>query len=120
MQATPAILPSSALFAEGAASRREVVGAVFTAAVVASLPGSAVAEEGSGSIVEFQVDNLDGVEGNTGTIKIQLRPEWAPLGALRFAASNKKQQYSSFTIRTCHLHKPCFRHTVLINYVGFD
>lgn len=41
-------------------------------------------EVSSGRIVEFQVNNLDGVEGNTGTFKIQLRPEWAPRGVARF------------------------------------
>jgi hypothetical protein len=75
LQATPSTRPS-ALFA----SRREVVEIGFTAAVVGALP--AIAEEGS--IVELQVANLDGVEGRTGTIKIQMRPDWAPRGVQRF------------------------------------
>lgn len=80
--AAPATLPS-ALFA----SRREVVGAGFlTAAVVGAPP--AIAEEGS--IVELQVANLDGVEGRTGTIMIQLRPDWAPRGVQRFEVSEEK------------------------------
>lgn len=79
LQPAPATRPS-ALFA----SRREVIGAGFlTAAVVGTLP--AIAEEGS--IVELQVANLDGVEGRTGTIKIQLHPDWAPRGVERFEVS---------------------------------
>ena len=40
--------------------------------------------EATGRIVELQVANLDGKEGETGTIKIQLRPDWAPRGSARF------------------------------------
>jgi peptidyl-prolyl cis-trans isomerase A (cyclophilin A) len=36
----------------------------------------------SGKIVEIQVSNLDG--GSAGTIKIQMKPEWAPRGVARF------------------------------------
>ena len=71
---------SSALFS----SRREVVGAGFTAAILASgLPAHAE----DGKVVALQVDNLDGVPGKTGTIKIQLHPEWAPNGVKRFEVS---------------------------------
>jgi hypothetical protein len=82
LQPAPATRPS-ALFA----SRREVVGVGFlSAAVVGTQP--AIAEEGS--IVELQVANLDGVEGRTGTIKIQLRPDWAPRGVQRFEVREEK------------------------------
>uniref|UniRef100_A0A7S4AC06 peptidylprolyl isomerase n=1 Tax=Pseudo-nitzschia australis TaxID=44445 RepID=A0A7S4AC06_9STRA len=36
----------------------------------------------SGKIVEIQVNNLDG--GESGTIKIQMKPDWAPRGVARF------------------------------------
>jgi hypothetical protein len=85
LQAAPATHPS-ALFA----SRREVIGVGFTAAVVGALP--AIAEEGS--IVELQVANLDGVEGRTGTIKIQMRPDWAPRGVQRFEVQHNWSQTS--------------------------
>lgn len=37
-----------------------------------------------GRIVEFTINNLEGVEGNTGTFKLKLRPDWAPRGVNRF------------------------------------
>jgi hypothetical protein len=88
LQAAPATRPSALL-----ASRREVVGAGFTAAVIGALP--AIAEEGS--IIELQVANLDGVEGRTGTIKIQMRPDWAPRGVQRFEVrgSSEESNYST-------------------------
>lgn len=61
-----------------------------TVAVAASLsPFKADAEtegEGGGRLIEFTVNNLDGVEGSTGSFVVQTRPEWAPLGAERFEA----------------------------------
>ena len=38
----------------------------------------------SGRIVTFQVSNLGGEEGKTGTFKIQMAPAWAPRGVARF------------------------------------
>jgi hypothetical protein len=40
-----------------------------------------------GRMVQVEVANLNGIEGNMGTFKIQLRPEWAPRGARRFEVS---------------------------------
>jgi hypothetical protein len=40
-----------------------------------------------GRMVQVEVANLNGIEGNRGTFKIQLRPEWAPRGARRFEVS---------------------------------
>jgi len=71
-------------------TRREVmVGAGFTAASVlaSGLPASAVDE---GKVVVLQVDNLDGVAGKTGTIKIQLHPEWSPNGVKRFEVRQRQ------------------------------
>ena len=77
-----------------AASRRGVLGKLRGAFVgIATMtafrqPEVASAEETpsaiNGRIVELQVANLNGMEGQTGTIKIQMRPEWAPRGVKRF------------------------------------
>ena len=90
-QAVPVRLSSTEL----EASRRGVLANIRKAAVgIATLevfrqgPRVARAEDASpskdGKIVEMTIANVDGVEGNTGKIKIQLRPEWAPRGAQRF------------------------------------
>lgn len=81
-----------------AASRRGVLsrikGAVVGVATFGAFrqrPSVALAEEvpetTSGRIVELQIANLNGEEGKTGTVKIQLRPEWAPRGVKRFEVS---------------------------------
>jgi peptidyl-prolyl cis-trans isomerase A (cyclophilin A) len=43
----------------------------------------------SGPVVEFQMSNLDGEDGSSGTVKIQLYPEWAPRGVDRFMELTK-------------------------------
>lgn len=59
----------------------------------------------SGTIVEIQVSNLDG--GSTGTIKIQMKPEWAPRGVARFEVSSSMYRIGGSSkdvqIRTRHL-----------------
>ena len=40
--------------------------------------------DGGGRIVTFTIDNLDGIQGNTGTFQVQLQPKWAPRGVERF------------------------------------
>lgn len=59
--------------------------ALSAAAIVR--PNVAIADEGGdeeGRLIEFEVANLDGVEGNTGKIVIRTKPSWAPKGAQRF------------------------------------
>lgn len=53
--------------------------------VVPALAEDAVAS--SGNIVEIVLANLDGSE-SSGTIKIQMKPEWAPRGVARFEVSD--------------------------------
>lgn len=72
-------------------TRRELLETTVTAAAAAAITFSsgtvspASADEGqTGRIVEFQVSNLDGIEGKTGTFQVQLKPEWAPEGVKRF------------------------------------
>jgi hypothetical protein len=41
-------------------------------------------EPAPGKVVEFQLASLSGNPDDTGTVKIQLYPEWAPKGVARF------------------------------------
>ena len=94
---TPSVVSSTTL---DAASRRGVLGrikgamlGVATFGAFRQRPDVALADEipeaTTGRIVALQIANLDGIEGNTGTVKIQLRPEWAPRGVKRFEVSRK-------------------------------
>mmetsp|Transcript_28948 Transcript_28948/g.47815 ORF Transcript_28948/g.47815 Transcript_28948/m.47815 type:complete len:250 (-) Transcript_28948:59-808(-) len=79
--------PSTELFAT---PRRDWL---QTSAVAAAswlfLPNEQARAEGEeGKIVEFTVNNLDG--GSSGTIKIQLRPDWSPKGVERFETLTKE------------------------------
>jgi len=47
-----------------------------------TLPAFADDATASGNIIEIEVKNLDG--GSAGTIKIQMKPDWAPRGVARF------------------------------------
>lgn len=75
--------------------RREIFGKLrkaFLAGGVASVfKGSepALAEDATpspvtGRVVVLEIGNVGGEEGKTGTVKIQLHPEWAPIGTKRF------------------------------------
>lgn len=76
--------------------RREVVGTWFRKALVVGFGYKTVSTTGrspaiaavddavNGRIVSFQVQNLNGIDGKTGNIKIQLAPAWAPRGVARF------------------------------------
>ena len=70
-----------------ALSRREacltgISAATFLAPSLALAEDEAL-EEGS-KLIEFEVANLGGEEGNTGKFTIRTRPSWAPKGAARF------------------------------------
>lgn len=92
-------VPQSTTALEAESSRRGVLGRLRGAVVGAATlsifrPQIALAEHApattTGRIVELVVENVDGVEGKTGSIKLQLRPEWAPRGVQRFEVSTPK------------------------------
>ena len=66
---------------------RKAAFAAVGVSTISNLPKSAEAQELSGRIVEFTIQNVDGEEGKTGKVKIQLEPEWAPRGVQRFEVS---------------------------------
>mmetsp|Transcript_19751 Transcript_19751/g.28977 ORF Transcript_19751/g.28977 Transcript_19751/m.28977 type:complete len:264 (-) Transcript_19751:265-1056(-) len=75
-------------------SRREAVAtaSAISAAALVGMPQFSVAEgEEEGRLIEFEVANLDGVEGNTGTFLLRTKPSWAPKGAQRFEELTEKK-----------------------------
>jgi hypothetical protein len=65
---------------------------------VMSHPSAAQAADAAldeGRLIEFEVANLDGVEGETGKFVIQTRPSWAPIGAKRFEVRDTHNQRKS-------------------------
>eukprot|EP00527_Entomoneis_sp_CCMP2396_P009539 CAMPEP_0198139008 /NCGR_PEP_ID=MMETSP1443-20131203/2347_1 /TAXON_ID=186043 /ORGANISM="Entomoneis sp., Strain CCMP2396" /LENGTH=266 /DNA_ID=CAMNT_0043800977 /DNA_START=35 /DNA_END=835 /DNA_ORIENTATION=- len=68
--------------------RRALLGGISLSTVSEAGIKAAYAEEpasgGPGRTVVFTVDNLEGIEGNTGIFKVQLQPSWAPRGVDRF------------------------------------
>lgn len=82
--------------------RREVVGTWLRKALVVGFGYKTVSAAGTsparaavddavnGRIVSFQIQNLNGIDGNTGNIKIQLAPTWAPRGVARFEVRSTK------------------------------
>ena len=70
------------------ASVKKLFGASVLVSSLGGKPVPALAEDASasGNIVEIEVSNLDG--GSAGTIKIQMKPEWAPRGVARFEVSS--------------------------------
>ena len=88
--------------------RREVVGTWLRKALVVGLgyntvstaagggdrssaTAAVVDDAVNGRIVSFQIQNLNGIEGKTGDIKIQLAPAWAPRGVARFEVCRRKK-----------------------------
>ena len=71
----------------GWVKRAAVLGLGFKSASALSKPANAadaLEEAVNGRIVTFQVNNLGGEEGKSGTVKIQMAPTWAPRGVARF------------------------------------
>lgn len=83
-------LESSSRLSDDKVSRRDTLAAALSTATILSsvISGSkaAVADD-EGRLIQFDVANLDGVEGNTGSFTVQTYPSWAPRGAQRFEAS---------------------------------
>lgn len=66
--------------------RRAVVGTVTLASFRSKLQPVNAEEilSSQGRVVQLEIANLEGEEGNTGVVKIKLQPEWAPRGVKRF------------------------------------
>jgi len=64
--------------------QQRLTSAVLTTATTSLIAEEALADEEEGRLIEFQVSNLEGVEGNTGSFVVRTRPSWAPKGVQRF------------------------------------
>jgi len=58
--------------------------AIVGAATLGVFHEQIASAEEQGRTVELEIANLEGVEGNTGKVKIKLQPDWAPTGVKRF------------------------------------
>jgi hypothetical protein len=66
--------------------KKTLVGAA-TLAAFRQKPAPVLAEDimqSPGRVVQLEIANLEGVEGNIGIVKIKLQSEWAPRGVKRF------------------------------------
>lgn len=75
-------------------SRRNIFRNLLTATIAAFVrTAPAVADETTATapqdanVILLEIQNLDGVEGSSGQVKIQMRPDWAPRGVQRFEVS---------------------------------
>jgi hypothetical protein len=82
------------------AVRKVFLGAGAVVSNIGSRSLPALAEDtgsSSGNLVEIQIENLDG-PSSSGTIKIQLKPEWAPRGVARFEVSVEEFWYRDLRV----------------------
>lgn len=63
-------------------TRRDVLQASAAAALASAFTTASPALAEDGKIVAFTINSLE--DGSSGTVKIQLRPDWAPKGVARF------------------------------------
>lgn len=82
--------------------RRIFLGAGAVATLNKESVRPAFAEETTGKIIEMEIANIEGEAGKTGTIKIQLRPEWAPRGVARFEVGNFASKKDGLMYMTCN------------------
>ncbi len=85
-----------------ARSRRNIFRNIFTATLAAFVRNApAVADDSiaappqGANVILFEIQNLEGVEGNSGQFKIQMRPDWAPRGVQRFEVSYQNALFKS-------------------------
>jgi len=66
----------------------------IVAAVLVLLALAAVQADDKPYFVKFEVDNLDGESGKTGSFVMEVHPDWAPLGAARMKTLVDEQFFS--------------------------